>query len=428
MNRKFWENLVSLCGVHVLNYIMPLVTLPFLARALGPVHWGELAFAEAYATYLSVLIEYGFGLSATREVAQVRDDPSARSRLLAGVLGAQALLTAGALAVTVALGYGFHVFLAYRPLLPFAFLLAAFRAINPFWYFQGLERTLLMASITAVANIAAAGGMLLLVRSPQDAWIPLALRAGAAIGVAFVSLVIAYRGTPFSAPVLSEAWSTLRKGWSLFAFKGVVSLYTTANVVLLGLLATPGVVALFAGAEKIANAAASGVNPISQAFYPRISYLMSQDRADAIRTARLSVLMTVGSGMAFGLTMLLGAPLLVHLLLGSGFDRAIPVLRLLSVLPPAIAASNVLGIQWMLPLRLDRQFNWIIVAAGLTNVALALVLVPRFGHMGMATGVDVAELMVTASVFALLRYRRLDPWSAEFPTESQKVQKEAIAA
>lgn len=428
MNRKLWENLVSLCGVHVLNYIMPLITLPFLARALGTVHWGELAFAEAYATYLSVLIEFGFGLSATREVAQVRHDPAARSRLLAGVMGGQALLTAGALAVTIALGCGLHAFLAYRPLLPFAFLLAAFRAMNPVWYFQGLERTVLIASVTATANIAAAAGMLLLVRSPQDTWIPLALRAGAAMGAALISLAIAYRDTPFVFPMLSEAWSTLRKGWSLFAFKGVVSLYTTANVVLLGMLATPGVVALFAGAEKIANAAASGVNPISQAFYPRISYLLSHDREHAIRTARLSLIMTVGSGIIFGLTILIGAPFLVHVLLGPGFDRAIPVLRMLSVLPPAIATSNVLGIQWMLPLRLESQFNWVIVAAGFSNIALALTLVPRFGHVGMAVGVDAAELIVASSIFVLLRRRRLDPWSAEFPTESQKEQKEAVAA
>jgi PST family polysaccharide transporter len=343
-------------------------------------------------------------------------------------MGAQALLALGALALTIAFGYGLHVFLAYRPLLPFAFLLAAFRAVNPVWYFQGLERTVLMASVTVTANVAAAVGMLLLVHSPQDTWIPLALRAGAAMTAALITLGIAYRDTPFAVPLFSEAWSTLRKGWSLFAFKGVVSLYTTGNVVLLGLLASPGIVALFAGAEKIANAAASGVNPISQAFYPRISYLLSQDRGHAIRTARLSLIVTVGSGIIFGLTILAGAPLLVHLLLGPGFDRAIPVLRMLSVLPPLIATSNVLGIQWMLPLRLESQFNWVIVAAGVSNIVLALTLVPRFGHLGMAVGVDVAELIVAGSIFVLLRRRRLDPWSAEFPTEFQKKQKEAIAA
>jgi PST family polysaccharide transporter len=234
---------------------------------------------------------------------------------------------------------------------------------------------------------------------------------------------MAYRDTPFSTPVFREAWCSLRQGWSLFVFKGAVSLYTTANVVLLGILAPPNIVALFAGAEKIANAAASGVNPISQAFYPRISYLVSKDRRNATRTARLSLFMTLGCGILLGVILLVGAPVLVRMLLGPRFEHAVPVLRLLSLLPPVIAASNVLGIQWMLPLRLDKQFNWIIVCAGVANIALGLILVPRYGHMGMACSVDVAEFAVAAAIFVLLRSRRLDPWS-----ENVQKEEEAIAA
>ena len=66
MNKKLWENLISLYGLQVLNNLVPIVTLPFLARTLGSAHWGALAFAEAVANYASLIVEYGFGLSATR--------------------------------------------------------------------------------------------------------------------------------------------------------------------------------------------------------------------------------------------------------------------------------------------------------------------------------------------------------------------------
>jgi polysaccharide transporter, PST family len=329
MNRKFWENLVSLYGVHILNYIVPLVTLPFLAHRLGPVHWGELAFAEAYASYISLFIEYGFGLSATRDLAQVRDDEAARSRLLAGVIGAQAFLTFCALALTLLLGYGLQVFAAYRPLLPFAFGLATLRAMSPVWYFQGIERMQSVAVITIISNVAAMAAMLVLVQSAADAWIPLALRAGAAFISAAIAYLIAYQDTRFRVPSVSYVWSALRTGWSLFLFKSAVSLYTTANVLLLGILARPSEVAWFAGAEKIAKAAAGGVTPITQAFYPRINYLLAKDRPHAKRAAQMSVLVTIGSGLALGIPAWVAAPWLVRLLLGSGFDKAVPVLRLL---------------------------------------------------------------------------------------------------
>ena len=111
-------------------------------------------------------------------------------------------------------------------------------------------------------------------------------------------------------------------------------------------------------------------------------------------------------------------PLLVKLLLGPGFDQSVPVLRLMAVLPPFIAASNLLGIQWMLPLRMDHEFNGIILAAGALNLVLAFVLARPFQQTGMALSMIAAEAFVTAAMLAVLRYRRLDPWSA-LPEQSE---------
>ena len=75
----------------------------------------------------------------------------------------------------------------------------------------------------------------------------------------------------------------------------------------------------------------------------------------------------------------------------------------------------------MLPLRMDRHFNAIILLAGLVNIALALVLVPAYAQMGMAVSVVVAEAIVTGAMIIVLRCRRLDPWSVQ-------PEREAIAA
>jgi len=91
------------------------------------------------------------------------------------------------------------------------------------------------------------------------------------------------------------------------------------------------------------------------------------------------------------------------------FDPTVPVLRVLALLLPLIAASNVLGIQWMLPLGLDHVFNRIILAAGVLNLSLAYWLAPRFAEMGMAWAVVIAEAFVTFIMYAYLRWRNLDP-------------------
>lgn len=87
------RNILALYGVQVVNYLFPLLTVPYLARVLGPKEWGLLAFTQAFGGYLQLLVEYGFGLSATRQVAQARDSLRRRAELLAGVLGAKVLLS-----------------------------------------------------------------------------------------------------------------------------------------------------------------------------------------------------------------------------------------------------------------------------------------------------------------------------------------------
>jgi PST family polysaccharide transporter len=65
-------------GLYVLqvgSYMLPIVTIVFLARLLGPQGWGGLAFMQAFAGYVMLVVTYGFNYSATREVARHRDDP-----------------------------------------------------------------------------------------------------------------------------------------------------------------------------------------------------------------------------------------------------------------------------------------------------------------------------------------------------------------
>jgi PST family polysaccharide transporter len=95
--------------------------------------------------------------------------------------------------------------------------------------------------------------------------------------------------------------------------------------------------------------------------------------------------------------------------LGPGFDSAVVVLRILALLPPLIAISNVLGIQWMLALGLDRLVNTIVISACVLNVGLALILVPRYQQVGMATAVVASEALVAFGLYAVLRIRNLDP-------------------
>jgi PST family polysaccharide transporter len=188
-----------------------------------------------------------------------------------------------------------------------------------------------------------------------------------------------------------------------------VTLYTAGNAFILGLFVAPELVGYYAGAEKISRAFVGILNPISQTLYPRLSHLVSHAQNQAARLARISILVMVSAGTGIGTAVFLLAPFIVHTVLGPHFGPSVAVLRILALLVPLVALGNVLGIQWMLPLGMDRAFNKIVLLAGGINLVLALVLAPIYMDKGMAWAVVIAETFVSVSMYLVLRSQNLDP-------------------
>jgi len=208
-------------------------------------------------------------------------------------------------------------------------------------------------------------------------------------------------------------------GWSMFLFRGSVSLYTSGNAFILGLFVSPQLVGYYAGAERISGAFVRLLGPVTQTLYPRLSHLVWHARSRAARLARIGVLIMGGGGVALGVFVFAVAPQLVRIILGPNFGPAVPVLRVLSLLIPLVGVNYALGMQWMLPLGLDRAFNTITVLAGLINISLATALATSYKDLGMAWAVVAAEVFVAVSMYLVLSARNLNPMS--YPKDEPEI-------
>lgn len=103
-------------------------------------------------------------------------------------------------------------------------------------------------------------------------------------------------------------------------------------------------------------------------------------------------------GFLLGASLFAFAPLIVHLLMGNSFGPAVPVLRILALLPPLLSITHSVGLQWLLPHGQDAEVNRIILTAGALNLALAVFLAPHFAHIGMAWSVVCTEAFVCCSM------------------------------
>jgi len=228
----------------------------------------------------------------------------------------------------------------------------------------------------------------------------LAIGAAAATGY---SLFRMYRQIEFRWPNFSTAARALSGGWHLFVYRGATSLYSAGNVIILGFLVTPTLVGYYAAAEKIARAILNLLWPASAALFPRMMHLVANDRSRAERLAKVTFIAMTVAGALAGIVLMISAPLAINVLMGPEFAPAIPTLRVLALLLPLVAASTVLGTQWMLSHGLDRQFTRLTLIAGVFNVGLAWMLGSLYAHFGMAWAVVVVEAFVLAGQYMILR-------------------------
>jgi PST family polysaccharide transporter len=409
LRRGLVQNVLALYSVQFVNYLLPLITIPFLTRVLGREGWGLYAFFQSFALYAYTIVDYSFIMAGTREVSRQRADLPARADILAGVIGAKVLLAGGVLAGGLILQLFVPAFQAHLLLYWMGIVWGISMSLNLLWYFQGMERMRTAAGLDLSAKILATAAIFLLVKSPDDTWMIFLLYSIANLLSLAVATILAYQVIPLHRPTWQLSRQTLRTGWNLFTARLAVNIFAAGNSFILGLFTSPGAVGYFAGADKISKASASLCEPVSSTLFPRLALIVHEAPDHALHLVRRSITAMLVIGGSLSTLIFATAPFLIHTILGPGYTEAILMLRVMSPLPLIIAMTNVFGVQWMLSLRLDRQYNAIIISAVILNLILALILAPRFEGLGMAWAVLISKLAELVGVTLVLMLNKVHP-------------------
>lgn len=404
--RTVIRNTFSLSGLQLANTVLPLITLPYVVRVIGPMNYGSVAFAQAFTTYFVLLVNYGFDLSASREIARVRDDAAKLSHVFWSVLWAKACLF---LTATV-------IFCTLVPIVPqlrtnwqlmvASYLIVAGNLAFPTWLFQGTEKLGLTAIFNLILKLVFTVCIFLFLRDrEQFILVPLLASAGQVVVGGFaLGFVRARIIRSFELPRLKSIIDQLKEGWTVFLSAILINFYTASNTVILGFFAIQSSVGYFAGASKvIAALLAFSLTPFAQASYPHISKLMKEERARGVQYLKKMAFLITTITFPASIVIFLLAPFVVKVFLGSEFLPSVNVLRILSPLPLVIGLSNVLGIQGMLNLDQDRNFLKTIAVGSMLNLGLNVALAGRLREIGTALSWLITEVYITSAFFFALQ-------------------------
>ncbi|MBN1508294.1 MAG: flippase [Sedimentisphaerales bacterium] len=409
-NRRVADNFVALSVVQASNYVVPVIILPYLFRVLGDSRYGLVELARAVSIYFLTLTDYGFSLSATREVAVHREDRQKVSEIFSAVMVSKFLLVVLSLVTLAVLVLSIPRLRADWAIYFLAFGHVVGQWLLPAWLFQGMERMRALAIVNVIARALYIVSIFLFVTGPADYIYVPALQSTASILTGLIGLVMAFRKFPvhFYVPAVGVLKREFKNGWHIFLSRMATNLYTTSNIVILGLFADVSSVGYYAAGDKIARAVQGLQIPLSQAIFPHIGKLVSESRRAALTFA--SHILRIVSVLTLGLSVALfaAAPYVARAALGSEFAPGVTVIRILSFLPFIIGLSNIFGVQIMVNFGLKRAMTRVLATAGFFNVIMALSLVVPFRHVGVAIAALLTETFVTTVMFVVLRRKGID--------------------
>ena len=138
--KTVFANFGYLSLLQIAGYVFPLITMPYLARVIGADGFGKIAFASAIVVWIQTISDWGFNLTATRDVAQNRADKEKVSRIFSNVLWARCLLTifSGLLLLIAVLTVPY--LRENADIIFVTFLLVPGHILFPEWFFQAIEK------------------------------------------------------------------------------------------------------------------------------------------------------------------------------------------------------------------------------------------------------------------------------------------------
>ena len=271
--KRLLENYFSLLFLQGANFILPLLTLPYLVRVLGTEKFGLVMFAQAFIVFFNIIVDFGFKLSATREISVHRDNKEKVTEIFSAVMTIKFILFLISFFILLIIISIFDKFSQDIELYLLTFLMVFGQMIFPVWYFQGMEKMKLVTIVNVVSKIIFTVLVFVVIQEQNDyIYVPLINGIGFIFG-GVLSLIILH--TTFGQKFKISSFSSLKYYFldssQYFLSRVSVTLYTASNAFVLGLFTNNTMVGYYAIAEKLYQALQQMYQPIIQTLYPYIS-------------------------------------------------------------------------------------------------------------------------------------------------------------
>lgn len=384
-------NFMWLSLLQVAGYVFPLITMPYLARVIGVEGFGKIAFAMAVMVWIQTIADWGFNLTATRDVAQNRDDANKVSDIFSNVLWARCLLMGLSFVVLLLLIVSIPTFRENWEVLLVSFLIIPGHILFPDWFFQAVEKMKYITVLNVLTKLIFTLAIFVFIKEPGDYILqPLLSALGFAVsGVIALYIILRRWGYKLYAPKFGTIIETIKSSTDIFINNLAPNLYNSLSVVLLGIFSGGIANGIYDGANKFINIVCNILNALTRAFFPFLA--RKKEHFSMYVKIVLSIAVVTSAAMWFA------APWLVDILLSPEFSESVIPIRILSISLIFYVMSSAYGSCNLIINKRERVLRQLTVLCSVIGLIIAVPLIYFYSYVGVALTVAISRALLGLS-------------------------------
>lgn len=353
----------------------------YAARAFGPAEFGKFAFALAAVSLFAIFSDLGLSDIITRDFARDKEE----EKEFSAIISLKIILSIGTFLLIVASSF----FIVFDPLIRIImWLLGVYLIFNSFStiLYAFLRARMLMEYEAWVkifqAILGIVAGFYIILNFPSAMNLSYGYLITSFVVLIFLLFFFNFRIQPLRIAWNQDIWKKfLGRSWPLGLAMIFSMVYLYIDSVMLGFWGQINEVGWYNAAYRITGIPLVAMALISMSFYPILSkfFKESKGKFQKFWNYQMGIMIILAMPLIIGGIFM--ASKIIVFFYGVNYMQAIPVFRLLIL----VAGINFLFVSYNIALVVSNQQKkhlWICLITAVVNIALNLVLIPRYSFYG----------------------------------------------
>ncbi len=389
ISRNYFYNMLY----EILALILPIITTPYLARTLGAESIGIYSYTLSIATYFILFGTLGIALYGQREIAYVQDNKKKRSLIFWEVF---LLKVCTMLISTMIYFVSFCLNGQYRIYFTILLIELLTQTLDIIWFFRGIEEFKKTAIRNLIVKILFVICIFIFVKNSGDLvkYIFIVTLAN------LFGNVTLWLYLPKFINKIKIKELNLKKHLKpvimLFIPQIAVQIYNILDKTMIGYIVdNKSEVGFYEQTTKITSILTTFVTSLGLVMVPRMASTFAKGDKEQLKKYMYN---------SFRFVFFLALPVVAGVIIvsdrfvpvffGEGYDSIKTLIKILSPIILFIGMTNILGTQYLLPVKKQKEYTISVIIGAIINFSLNLIFIPKMLSVGASITTIIAEVSV----------------------------------